>query len=145
MSSNLFDYAQNKKRSGMAQGAELQREPYKYLLSQSEKQYARNLPFRMAFNGLAVGATAVYHLSRHNQLGRVRALSISFDMVFGVAIRSALALVVADQFGRRLFCNYVALRKHEMAEYEVKKIMRTFPDPKPHVALHDKPNSYFWC
>ena len=128
----------------MTQGAELQHEPYKHLLSQSEKQYARNIPLRVAFNGLAVGGTALYHLSRHNQLGRVRALSISFDMVFGVAWRSAVAVVIADQFSRRLFCNYVALRKHQMAEYEVKKVMRTWPNPKPMVALHEKPNSYFW-
>ena len=128
----------------MTQGAELQHEPYKYLLSQSEKQYARNLPLRMVFDGAAVGATALYHLSRHNQLGRVRALSISFDMVFGVAWRSAFAVLIADQFSRRLFCNYVALRKHEMAEYEVKKVMRTWPNPKPHTLPHEKPNSYFW-
>ena len=132
------------RRSAMTQGAELQHEPYKFLLSQQEKQWARNIPFRMAFDGLSVGAMAVYHLSRHNQLGRVRALSISFDIVFGVAWRSALTFVVADQFSRRLFCNYVALRKHEMAEYEVKKVMRTWPNPKPHVAQHMKPNSYFW-
>ena len=132
------------RKSGMAQGAELQHEPYKYLLSQKEKQYARNLPFRMAFDGLAVAGISVYHLSRVNQLGRVRALSISFDMVFGVAWRSAVALVIADQFSRRLFCNYVALRKHEMAEYEVKKVMRTWPNPRPMVARHQKPNSYFW-
>ena len=132
-------------KSAMAQGAELQHEPYKYLLSQQEKQYARNLPFRLAFNGLALGGTAIYHLSRHNQLGRVRALSISFDMVFGVAIRCGLAVLVADQFSRRMFVNYVALNKHDMAEYEVKKVMRTWPNPKPHVAQHQKPNSYFWC
>ena len=128
----------------MTQGAELQHEPYKYLLSQQEKQYARNIPFRVIFNSLAIGGTAVYHLSRHNQFGRVRALSISFDMVFGVAWRSLIALAVADQFSRRLFVNYVALRKHEMAEYEVKKVMRTWPNPKPHVAPHLRPNSYFW-
>ena len=127
---------QVKGRSGMAQGADLQHEPYKYLLSQQEKQYARNLPMRFAMNGLAVGATALYYLSRNNQMGRVRAMSISFDMIFGVAIRSVVSLLVADQLGRRLFCNYVALRKHEMAEYECKKIMRTWPNPKPHVARH---------
>ena len=99
----------------------------------------------MAFNGLAVGGICVYHLSRHNQLGRVRALRISFDMVFGIAWRSAVTALIADQFSRRFFVNYVALRKHEMAEYEVKKVMRTWPMPKPHVALHQKPNSYFWC
>ena len=129
----------------MTQGAELQHEPYKFLLSQQEKQYARNVPFRMAFNGLAAGTSAIYFLSRHNQLGRVRALSISFDMVFGVAWRCAFTLLVADQFSRRAFCNYVALRKHEMSEYEVKKVMRTWPNPKPMVAQHEKPNSYFWC
>ena len=131
-------------KSAMAQGAELQREPYHYLLSQQEKQWARNIPFRMAFNGIAIGSTAVYHLSRHNQLGRVKALSISFDMVFGVAWRSVLAAAIADQFSRRLFVNYVALRKHEMAEFECKKVMRTWPDAKPHQARHQKPNSYFW-
>ena len=84
------------RKSAMLQGAELQHEPYKFLLSQQEKQYARNVPFRMAFNGLAAGSTIIYHLSRHNQLGRVRAMSISFDMVFGVAWRSVAVLLVAD-------------------------------------------------
>ena len=54
------------RKQAMTIGAELQHDPYRYLLSQQEKQYARNLPFRLVFNGLAVGGTAVYHLSRHN-------------------------------------------------------------------------------
>ena len=132
------------RRSAMTQGAELQHDPYRYLLSQQEKQYARNIPFRVAFNGLAAGGMVVYHLSRHNQFGRVRALSISFDMVFGVAWRATIATLIADQFSRRLFVNYVAMRKHEMAEYECKKVMRTWPNPYPMVAAHQKPNSYFW-
>ena len=123
-------------RSAMSQGAERQHEPYKFLLSQQEKQFARNIPFRMAFNGAAIGGMCIYHLSRHNQLGRVRALSISFEMVFGVAWRAGLTAVVADQFSRRIFCNYMALRKHEMAEYEVKKVMRTWPSPKPMLGVH---------
>ena len=131
-------------RNAMNIGAEVQHDPYTHLLSQQEKQFARNIPFRMAFNGLAVGAICVYHLSRHNQLGRVRALSISFDMVFGVAWRSVVAVLIADQFSRRLFVNYPALMKHEMAEYEVKKVMRTWPNPKPMLARHERPNSYFW-
>ena len=84
------------RKSAMAQGADLQHEPYKFLLSQQEKQYARNIPFRVLFNGMAIGGTAVYHLSRHNQFGRVRALSISFDMIFGVAWRSLIAAGIAD-------------------------------------------------
>ena len=133
-------------KSAMTQGAELQHEPYKFLLSQQEKQWARNLPFRMAFNGAAVGSAVIYHLSRHSQMGRARALSFSFDMVFGVAWRAALVGVVSDQVSRRMFVNYIALRKHEMAEYEVKKVMRTWPNPKPvSRSVNEKANSYFWC
>ncbi len=51
--------------SGFADGQEVQRDPYKHLLTESEKQYCRNLPFRFAANGLAAGGAAVYYLSRH--------------------------------------------------------------------------------
>ena len=74
----------------------VQHNPYKYLLTESEKQYARNLPFRFAANGLAAGGAAVYFLSRHQQLGRIRAGSVSFDMVFGVAWRVLAVLLVSD-------------------------------------------------
>ena len=66
-------------------------------------------------------------------------------MVYGVAWRMLIAAVVSDQLSRRVFVNYVALRKHKMAEYEVKKIMRTWDSPKPHVPLHKRANSYVWC
>ena len=43
----------------------VQHDPYKYLLTESEKQYARSLPFRFAANGIAAGGAAIYYLSRH--------------------------------------------------------------------------------
>ena len=70
------------------------------------------IPLRVILDSAAVGGFALYHLSRHNQFGRVRALSISFDMVFGVAWRSVVALLVSDQISKRLCVNGIALRKH---------------------------------
>lgn len=84
---------------------EVQRDPYSNLLSQQEKQAARCIPFRMAFNGLAAGTAALYYMSRHQELGRAKALKITFDMVFNVAVRTLLATVIADQVSRRLFVN----------------------------------------
>ena len=120
-----------KRMNAMNLGLEVQRDPYTNLLSESEKQSGKNLIPRAIYNAAAVGATAVYYLSRQNQIGRVRAMSITFDMIFSVGGRCLLAGVVADQAGRRLFVNYQTVKRHQMAEYEVKKIMRTWPDPKP--------------
>ena len=86
----------------------------------------------------------MYYLSRQNQLGRVRGLKITFDMIFSVGIRCLLAGVVAEQVSRRLFVNYRTIKAHEIANYEIRKVMRTWPDPKPMVEYHKKPNSYFW-
>ena len=97
---------------GMAQGMEVQRDPYANLLSQREKQWARNLIPRTIFTSGCVGATAVYYLSRQNQLGRVKGLKITFDMVFGVVGRCLLAGVVAEQVSRRFFVNYQTLKGH---------------------------------
>ena len=71
-------------------------------------------------------------------------MSVSFDMVFGVAWRVLLATALADQVSRRMFVNYQNLRMHQMAENEVRKVMRTWPHAKPHVAVHKRPNSYLW-
>ncbi len=50
----------------------------------------------MAFNGLAAGGMALYYMSRHNEVGRVKALKLSFDLAFNVLARSLLTVVVAD-------------------------------------------------
>ena len=86
----------------------------------------------------------MYYLSRNNEFARVRAFKISFDMVFGIAWRSVIAIVVADQVGRRMFCNYTKLRENNIANNEVRKVMRTFPNAKPHYMPHEKANSYIW-
>ena len=92
-------------------GSEIQRDPYDHLLSQQELQWARCLPFRFAFNGLAAGGAALYYMSRHHELGRLRALRISFDLVLGITWRVLFTSVVADQVSRRMFVNYAALKK----------------------------------
>ena len=75
---------------------EVSRDPYAYLLSQREIQAAKNLPLRAVAHALTFGATAFYYLSRHNELGRLRAGRVSFDMVFGVTWRCLLSAVVCD-------------------------------------------------
>ena len=47
-------------------GTEVQRDPYANLLTQAEKQWARNLVPRAIFTGAGMAATAVYYLSRQN-------------------------------------------------------------------------------
>ena len=87
-------------------GREVQRDPYGYLLSESEKQSARNVPFRMLFNASAMGAAALYYLTRNNEMHRIRTFSISLDLVFGLGWRLAAAGLLADQASRRMFVNY---------------------------------------
>ena len=66
------------------------------MLSQQEKQGARCIPFRLAFNGLVAGTTALYYMSRQQELGRAKALKFTFDMILNVAARTLLATVIAD-------------------------------------------------
>ncbi len=98
----------------------------------------------MLFNAAAMGASAIYYLTKNNEMHRIRYLSISLDLVFGLGWRMAIAGLVADQASRRMFVNYEKLRQHKMAEYECKKIMVKFPDAKTLRAPHRKANSWFW-
>ena len=125
-------------------GREVQRDPYGYLLSESEKQSARNVPFRLMFNLAALGAAASYYLTRNNELHRIRTFSISLDLLFGLGWRLALAGLVADQASRRMFVNYDKLRQHKFAENEVRKIMVKAPNAKTLRAPYQKANSWFW-
>ena len=124
--------------------SQVQRDPYANLLSQQELQAAKNLPLRLVTHSLAIGGTAFYYLSRHNELGRLRAGRVSYDMVFGVGWRVLIAVGVADQVSRHLFCNYVALKHHKIADYELRKAMRRMSAARPMTPFHLKPNSYFW-
>ena len=122
-------------------GREIQRDPYSYLLNQSEKQSARNIPFRMMFNGAAIGAAGLYFVTRHNELHRLRTFNISLDLVFGLGWRMAFAFFAADQVSRRLFVNQRKLREHRMAENELKKIMVQYPNAKTLRSRHQQANS----
>ena len=126
------------------QGREVQHDPYGSLLSESEKQGARNVPFRFLFNAAAIGTAAVYYLTRHNELHRIRNFSISADLIFGLGWRFAIAGLVADQVSRRMFVNYEKLRQHKFAENEVRKIMVKYPNAKTLKAPYQKANSYYW-
>ena len=100
--------------------------------------------FRLAVDGAAMGLAATYYLTRHNQFHKMMRLSFSVDMMFGIFWRGAAAFVVTDIVSRRMFVNYVAMKKHQMAENEIRKVMRQMPHAKPYVPAHKKPNSYFW-
>ena len=113
-------------------------------MTQSEVRSAKMLPLRMAFNGLAVGAFSLFYLSKHHELNRVRRMKFSIDMIINVGARSALAFLVSDVCTRKLFVNYDGLTKHKTAVNEVKKIMRTYPDARPYLRPHEKPNSYLF-
>ena len=125
-------------------GKEVQHDPYGYLLSEGEKQSARNVPFRLLFNAAAMGASAIYFLTKNNQMHRIKHFSISLELVFGLGWRLALSGLVADQASRRIFVNYEKLRQHNMAVNEVKKIMVKVPHAKQLRAPHRKANSWFW-
>ena len=123
-------------------GVEVQRDPYYYLLSQQDKQRSRNIPFRFLFNAAAIGGAAVYFITRHNEIHRLRRLSISLDLVFGLGWRMVIAALVADQVSRRLFVNAHKLKLHQMADYECKKAMVLLPNAKRLLPPHKKPINY---
>ena len=97
---------------------------------------AKMLPVRLAFAGLAVGASTFYYISRHHEMNRLRRLKISFDLLFNVAGRGVVAGFAGEMLARKMFINYDRLTQDKVARNEVRKIMRTFPDAKPHLLPH---------
>ena len=93
-------------------GKEVQKDPNGYLLSEGENHSSKNIPFLLLFNAAAMWASALYYLTKNNEMNRIKYLSISLDLVFGLVWRMALAGVVADQASRRMFVNYHKLREH---------------------------------
>lgn len=87
-------------------GQKVQHDPYSHLLSEQEKESARCLPFRVVTNSMAVLGISLYYMSRHHEIGRVKKLRISPDLIFQVTLRAALTFVVADQISRRMFVDY---------------------------------------
>ena len=137
-----MDY--NKIRDAREVGKEVQRDPLYYLLSQGEKQTAKNLGFRMLFDFSAMGLYSLYFLSRNNELQRLGTIMPSGNMIWGLSWRWLVAYLVADQVSRRMFVNYAKLREHKMAEYEMKKIMVKWPHAKQLPLHHRRANSVFW-
>ena len=125
--------------------SDVTRDPYAHLLTNWEKQTAKQIPIRMFFNAAAMGVAGLYYLSRHNELNRVKRLVFSIDMAVNVGSRAIVAGVVSDLFTRKLFVNYDKLTAHKVATNEVKKIMRTYPNARPYKAVHEKPNSYYYA
>ena len=99
----------------------------------------------MFFNAVAMGAASLYYLSRHNEINRLKRMVFSVDMIVNVGARALVAGVAADVVTRKLFINYDRLTKHKVATNEVKKIMRTYPNARPYLAPHERPNSYFYA
>ena len=106
---------------------------------------SKQLPARLFFNALFMGFAGMYYLSRHNELNRLMKLKLSFDMMFNVGSRVALAGIVGDLFTRKLFINYQRVTEDKVARNEVKKIMTTFPQAKTLLKVHERPNSYYWA
>ena len=67
---------------------------------------ARMLPLRLAFAGLAFGASSFYYISRNHEINRLRRLKISFDLLFNVAGRGIIAAFAGEFVARKLFVNY---------------------------------------
>ena len=99
----------------------------------------------MFFNGLAVGAFSLYYLSRTNEINRIKRMSFTIDMMVNVGVRAVVAGVAADVCTRKLFVNYNKVAAHKVASNEIKKIMRTYPNARPYLAVHEKPNSYYYA
>jgi hypothetical protein len=103
------------------------------------------IPLRLCFTGLVVGATSLYYLSRNHEINRVKNLKFSFDMIFQVGWRSVVAAIVGDVVSRKLFVNYQKITENKISKNEIKKAMRTFPNARPMLGPHQKPNSYYYA
>ena len=114
-------------------------------MSNWDRQMAKQIPIRLFFTGCAMGVASLYFLSRHQELNRVRNLKFSVDMIVNVGARAVLTGVVADVCTRKLFVNYDKITKDKVARNEVRKIMRTYPNARPILAPHQKPNSYYYA
>ena len=106
---------------------------------------AKHLPLRLAFAGAAFGFSAFYYISRHHELNRLRRLKISVDLIANVGARGLLAGVAGELVARKLFVNYNRITQDKCARNEIRKVMRTMPDAKPHLLPHQKPNSYYYA
>merc|ERR1711935_765771 len=112
---NKYKMPQKQHRQMMNYGMDVQRDPYSNILSQQEKQLARNLPFRMFFNCSSAALVGLYYMSRHDQIGRAKAFRITLDVALNVFGRSLITFGVADQVSRRFFVNYMSMKKHQIA------------------------------
>ena len=104
---------------------------------------SKQLPIRMLCNGAAMGGAAFWYLSRHGQVNRLMRLKIDIDMIANVSVRAIGAVLVSDFVTRKLFVNQDRIARHKTGVNEVSKIMRTFPNARPYLGVHEKPNSYF--
>ena len=84
----------------------VQHDPYDYLMSNWDRQMAKQLPIRMFCVGLAVGASSLYHISRTHEMNRLRRLQFSYDLMFNLAGRAVLAGLAGEVISRKLFVNY---------------------------------------
>ena len=106
---------------------------------------SKQRPARLFLMTAAVGISSLYYLSRNAEINRIRQLKISFDMLVNVSVRAIPAALAGDFIGRKLFVNYKKQTSHKVANNEIKKIMRTFPNARPMLMPHQKPNSYYYA
>ena len=66
-------------------------------------------------------------------------------MLWNVGARACLAFLFADVWSRKMFVNYDALEQHKAGQHEVRKLMRKFPNARPHIPAHERPNSWYYA
>ena len=103
------------------------------------------IPLRIFFCATAMGLSSLYYLSRNHEINRIRNLKFSIDMMLNAGTRAVGAGIVMDVVTRKLFVNYDRVVEHKTAKNEVSKIMRTFPNARPYLMPHEKPNSYYFA
>lgn len=141
---SVVHYDENAPKNIRDDYQDIQRDPYKYLLTPVERASAfAPLPRLIIGYGLG-GLWAAYHLRRNNQLHLLFKFKLTGDLVVGVYTRVLIGFFVGDRIGARFFCNYKLLWRHKAADFEIRKMTRQWPDVKPFVPQHDRANSYFW-
>lgn len=97
------------------------RDPYAYILSDSEYKSCLNRPKRALFSGLIGAAYLYYNIRYHQELGLVKGLKLSPNFYLQTMPKFGLILFVTYAFGRSFFIDYEKRNRHIMAKYELLK------------------------
>ena len=120
---------------------DVQKDPYKYLLTAQEKQSAHGYIPRLLLQ-IGVPSLVCYRFFRNSgQTDRFMRIKLPTSLVLTVFWKATLSFLLATYFGSKLFINRNRVIHHKMAKNEISKIMRLQTEARPYLEFHQKSNS----